>query len=189
MFDLPTILKPTATLHDRALEQAMHKGKPDLIPIANLMNPDTCPADLLMHLAWSLSVDVWDGAWSIGTQRDVIKQSLPIHLINGTLRAAKDALASAGYGDAEVIERYGWEVYDGSDTHDGSASYALPDHWAEYRIRLSRPITIEQAAQVREILETVAPARSHLKALDFTEALNIHNARITHDGQFTHGVA
>lgn len=27
MFDLPTILKPNATEHDRALEQAINKGK------------------------------------------------------------------------------------------------------------------------------------------------------------------
>ena len=189
MFDLPTILKPNATEHDRALEQAIRKGKPDLTPIAKLMNPETCPADLLMHLAWSFSVDVWDGAWSEGTKREVIKQSLPVHRVKGTLRAVKDALAAAGYGDAEVIERYGWEFYDGTAAHDGSITYAEADHWAEYRILLARPITIEQAAQVRAILETVAPARSHLKALDFTEALNTYNARITHDGQFTHGVA
>lgn len=189
MFDLPTILKPNATEHDHALEQAIRKGKPDLTPVAKLMNPETCPADLLMHLAWSFSVDVWDGAWSEGTKREVIKQSLPVHRVKGTLRAVKDALAAAGYGDAEVIERYGWERYDGAALHDGSLFHSAPDHWAEYRLRLARPITVEQAKQVRAILSTVAPARCHLKALDFTEALNTYNGAINHDAAFTHGVA
>ena len=136
-----------------------------------------------------MSIEEWDPNWSEDAKRSAIAQSVSIHRHKGTLGAVKRALKSAGYGDAEVIERYGWDFHDGVALHDGSIRYAPPDHWAEYRIRLAQPITVVQADQVRSILADVAPVRCHLKTLDFTEAFNAYNARITHDGQFTHGVA
>ena len=54
---------------------------------------------------------------------------------------------------------------------------------------LDRSITTEQAAKVRAVLEDVAPARCHLKALDFSRALNIYDAAFNYDGTYTHGVA
>lgn len=189
MSDLPTLLPPNAGSIERDFEQAQLRLDGLSEPIAALWNPDECPANLLPYLAWALSLGEWDPNWSEDAKRTSIKSSVSVHRRKGTIGAVKTALASAGYGDAEVIEHYGWEFYDGSVTHDGSASYAPPDHWAEYRVKLARPITVDQATQVRAILRDEAPVRCHLKALDFTEALNNYNARITHDGQFTHGVA
>jgi len=54
---------------------------------------------------------------------------------------------------------------------------------------LDRPITADQAAQVRKILASVAPARCHLKGLYFTQAANRYNAVISYDGTYTYGVA
>ncbi|ATF00789.1 phage tail protein I [Phaeobacter gallaeciensis] len=109
MFDLPTILKPNATTHDRALEQAICKGKPDLTPIATLMNPDTCPAHLLGWLAWSLSVDVWDPVWSETTKRSVLKASLEVHRKKGTVGSVRRALEGIGF-EADIRE---WFEVDG----------------------------------------------------------------------------
>jgi phage tail P2-like protein len=144
---------------------------------------------LLPFLAWAFSVEEWGSDWSQETKRETIANSVLVHRLKGTLAAVRFALASAGYGDATVIERFGWETHNGVANYDGSLVHSKPDHWAEYRVRLQRPITIEQAAQVRKILENVAPARCKLKAFEFTEALNTYNTRISHDGQFTHGVA
>lgn len=109
MFDLPTILKPNATLHDRALEQAIRTGKPDLTPIATLMNPDTCPMHLLGWLAWSLSVDVWDPDWSETTKRSVLRASLEVHRKKGTVGSVRRALEGIGF-EADIRE---WFEVDG----------------------------------------------------------------------------
>jgi P2-related tail formation protein len=153
------------------------------------MNPDTCPVLLLSWLAWAFSVEIWDTTWSEDAKRQVLRDSVRLHRVKGTLGPVKRALANAGYGEAEIIERFGRDFHDGTALHDGTTVYVEPDHWAEYRIRLTRPITVGQAAQVRAILKSIAPARCHLKALDYTEALNTYNARVTHDGLHTHGVA
>jgi len=188
MFDDVTILPPSATPAERALEAAIVAGKPDLSPIGQLMSAQTCPAELLGWMAWAFSIETWGADWSEEAKRQAIASSIEVHRRKGTIGSVRRALAAAGYGDAEIIERFGHETYDGATLHDGSFAHSEPDHWAEYRLRMARPITSEQAAQVREILANVAPARAHLKALDFTEVAHTYNARITHDGQFTHGV-
>ncbi|MCY1379282.1 hypothetical protein D3C81_2160510 [compost metagenome] len=54
---------------------------------------------------------------------------------------------------------------------------------------INRPISQETAADVRRILAAVAPARCHLHALNFTQALNAYDGAIRYDNTFTHGVA
>jgi len=190
MPEMQTLLPPNATPLARIVEQVMAERLMGIHEvIETLWDPFRCPLHLLPWLAWALSVDEWDEGWSEDQKRNVIAGSISIHRDKGTLASVKRALASAGYGEVAVVERHGWDFHDGTHIHDGSVTYAAPDHWAEYRAFLTRPITIEQADQVRRILADVAPAHCHLKALDFTEALNTYNARIGHDGIFTHGVA
>lgn len=189
MSDVATLLPPNTTPAERALEQSTARIGAVPVSIATLWNPDTCPLNILPWLAWTLSVDNWDSGWSETSKRESLRKAVEIHQIKGTVASIKAALAAAGYGDATVIERFGWETYNASYNYDGSIYYSTPDHWAEYRINLVRPITIAQANQVREILATVAPARCHLKALDFTEALNLYDNRIVYDGAYSYGVA
>lgn len=189
MSDAPSLLPNNATPLERSLDLFPVRIAPDPKRIATLWDAETCPAHLLPYLAWAFSVDDWQDDWPETQRRKVLLDAIAVHRRKGTVRAVKDALASAGFGDAQVIERHGWEKHNGAMTYNGTPTYSTPDHWAEYRVRLNRPITIEQAAQVRAILEKVAPARSRLKALEFTEALNTYNARVSHDGQYTHGVA
>jgi phage tail P2-like protein len=189
MSNLPSILPPGSSALEVLLEQFPMRLNGAVDPLSTLWDPMTCPVAFLPWLAWSLSVDEWDSDWSVATKRAALAESLAIHRLKGTPAAVKRALGAAGYGDASVVEFWGWADYDGSLSYDGSEDYKGPDDWAEYRIYLVRPITIEQSKQVRTILSTVAPARCHLKGLYFTEALNAYNARISYDGQFTHGVA
>lgn len=190
MSDLPTLLPPSTTSQMDALEIVMAERLIGLdLPIRTLWDVDTCPHHLLDWLAWAFSVDIWLGDWPESTKREVLRQSIAVHRQKGTRASVIRALQAAGYGDAELIERYAWDRYDGTYVHDGAIAHTAPDHWAEYRLRLKRPITIAQAERVRIILETVAPVHCHLKAFDFTQALNVYNAAITHDGTFSHGVA
>lgn len=189
MSDPISILPPNRTTAEAAMEQAVFLGDPDQSGVSALMDPQTCPAELLGLLAWALSVDDWDPDWSDGTKRAACASAVSVHRRKGTVRSVKEALAAAGYGEAQIIERFGWEQHDGTYLRDGSITRVSPDHWAEYRVVLTRPISIEQAAQVREILSNTAPVSRRLKVLEFTQALNLHNNTILRDGSFTRGVA
>ncbi len=63
--------------------------------IETLWDAWRCPAELLPWLAWALSVDVWDDAWSIPTKRQAIADSPDYHRIKGTVQAVTAALALA----------------------------------------------------------------------------------------------
>lgn len=189
MSDLTSVLPANATELEKALELVARHGANIPSVIGQLWNPDTCPPEYLVWLAWALSVDFWDAKWSDETKRNVLRDSVQLHKVKGTLGSVKRALKSAGYGDARVVERYAHNLYDGQHLHDGSIDYQSADHWAEYRVFLTRPITIEQAAQVREILSTVAPARCHLKALDYRTAANLYDGSIFYDGTYTQGIS
>lgn len=68
--------------------------------VKSVWNPATCPADLLDHLANTLSVDVWDQSWDEEKKRRVIRRAIPVQKIKGTLAALREY---AGYRDAEIV--------------------------------------------------------------------------------------
>lgn len=189
MFDaeFPSVLPSHSTDFERALEQTslwvIQNSE-----IVDVWNPDTCPPEFLPFLSWGLSGDLWDAGWAEDDRRTYARATIEVHRKKGTVGGIKAALKASGYGDAIVLERFGWDFYDGQRARDGSIRRYPPDHWAEYRIILARPITIQQAAQVRTILRATAPARCRLKALDFTQASNLYNARLTRDGNSTRGI-
>jgi len=186
----PSLLPPNATSQERAMEASTARLAEVPVPVAKLWQPHTCPAALLPWLAWTLSVDEWDGDWSDEQQRRSIAMSVAIHKTKGTLGSIRRVLAAAGYGDAVILEGLDAERYDGAVNYSGSHFYGQDEtHWAMYRVYLSRPITIAQAAQVRRLLEHTAPARCHLAGLHYTQALNLYDSTITYDNQYTHGVA
>lgn len=185
-----SLLPPNATRLERALEQVMARIAAVPVPIADLWSPARCPVPLLPWLAWTVSVDDWDTTWTEETQRAVIAASVEIHRHKGTLWAMKRALAVAGLGDAEIIEHYAPDHLDGTWSLDGSRMLAPADHWAEYRVTLRRPVTVAQSHRARRILQSVAPARCHLKALDFTAAAHLLDGSIAAlDGTYALGVA
>lgn len=73
------------------------------VPFDLIWNADNCPIEYLPFLAYAWSVDEWNDAWSIETQRNVIKNSVWVHQRKGTLGAVKRALAAMNY-DTSVIE-------------------------------------------------------------------------------------
>lgn len=73
------------------------------VPFDLIWDVDNCPIEYLPFLAYAWSVDEWNDAWSIETQRNVIKNSVWVHQRKGTLGAVKRALAVMNY-DTSVIE-------------------------------------------------------------------------------------
>ncbi len=87
-----------------ALERAQCTGIENMpVPLRDLWQADSCPAELLPWLAWALSVDVWEDAWSDAQKREVIRRSVEIHKHKGTLYAVEQAIAALGI-EAELTE-------------------------------------------------------------------------------------
>lgn len=188
--DIPSILPPQNTgIAEQEIEQVSAGRLIFYDYIRPLWSPEDCPADLLPWLAWALSVDEWDAAWTDADRRAVVAGSALVHRRKGTIGSIRRALRNAGYGDAEVIEGQQSQVYDGSILHSGQDYYAAPDHWAQYRVNMFRPITNRQAAVIRRILGATAPLRCELVALNFTAAPFEHNAAITYNGAANYGVS
>lgn len=185
---MSSILPPNASVLERALEGAVADARPDLSAIPTLLSPENCPSELLPWLAWSLLVNDWDETWPEETQRSVISTSILIHRQKGTVKSIRDSIRAFGFGEAVITEGYGGSSYSDQIVYDGSEDYGEPDHWAEYRVYLERPITIDQANQLKRILREVAPARCHLKGLYFIQASHRFNAATLYDGSYTHGV-
>lgn len=92
------LLPPNATPQERALAETVSRSSEIFVPVRDTWNPDTCPAVALPWLAWALSVDEWDSAWSEEQKREAIKSSIAVHEQKGTIGAVKEALAALGYG-------------------------------------------------------------------------------------------
>lgn len=184
-----SLLPPNATAQERALEGATARIGDVPAPLRDLWNPDTCPAALLPWLAWAFGVDEWDAKWSDEAKRNTIRDAVMIQRRKGSVWSIKRTIANAGYGDSMLIEGSSNNFYNGAFTHNGLKTYGDPTEWARYRFVLSRPISNDQAAQVRRMLDQTAPARCHLIEMIFTEAANLYDGAISYNGAFNHGVA
>lgn len=190
MSDAASLLPSNASAVERAVEHATARLGDVPVPLREIHDPDTCPAALLPWLAWAWGIDEWDDKWSDDAKRESIRRAYAVHAHKGSVRSIRDVLAAAGYGDVSIIEGLDAEQYNGAITYNGDMYYGPGDtYWAMYRIYLTRPITIAQAAQVRRLLSVTAPARCKLEGLHYTEALNLYDNRIRYDGSYTHGVA
>lgn len=203
---------------EEAMAKAVAAQFPVPVPVGSLWSPDECPSHLLPWLAWALSVDEWDRDWPEEIKRQVISESVAIHRRKGTVEAVKRLLRAQGWVfdqpvlinlldgswqldgantleqpyfefGAELIERYGHEILDGRWRLNGNINLDDADHWAEYRLRIFRVITIDQAAAIRRALATVAPARSHLRVLIYPGALLRLDGTWNLGGTFTLGEA
>lgn len=102
------ILPDEATALERALLAVELAALAEVDPrvIATIWDPLQCPAVLLPWLAWSLSVDVWDDAWTEDRKRKVIAASPLVHRLKGTRGAVRRALDAF---DLESVIIEWWE--------------------------------------------------------------------------------
>ncbi|MEG9499899.1 phage tail protein I [Mannheimia indoligenes] len=185
-----SLLPTNSSKLEKRLSQTLSEISHIPIPINLLWQVKTCPATLLSWLAWSLSVDEWDENWSDEQKRNTILESIEIHQTKGTPSSIRRVLASAGYGEIDIIENTADILYNNSNTYNGDYLHgATETHWATYKIILKRPISIEQAEQVKRLLAHTAPVRCHLVGLSFEQANNLYNQKITYNGEYSYGVA
>lgn len=183
------LLPPGSTNQEVALEHP--QGRVDAIPVPldTLFDPRRCPETHLPWLAWALSVDVWDDAWSAPAKRQVIAESIRVHRLKGTVGSVKRAIAAAIGQTPTIIEGLHRPRRDGSCRRNAHYFRGWPQAWALYRAVLSRPVTNRQAQAVRAILSVTAPARSRLLSLDFRAAALLRDGSGSRNNAYNRGVA
>ncbi|MCK4131022.1 phage tail protein I [Ralstonia pseudosolanacearum] len=92
-----TLLPPNATPLERRAAQAGGRIERVPVPLRDLWNPATCPAELLPFLAWSFSVDRWNPAWPLATKRAVTAAAYFVHRKKGTIGALRRAVEPLGF--------------------------------------------------------------------------------------------
>ncbi len=63
---------------------------------ASAWDADRVPEAYLPHLAWALSVDEWDPAWSVPAKRAAIRGAVAAHRLKGTAAGVKGMLDRLG---------------------------------------------------------------------------------------------
>lgn len=94
--NIPCLL-PNASELEKKASQILQQAVRNPIIIADLINPDRCPVELLPYLAWAFSVDRWEENWAETLKRAVIKQAFFVHKHKGTLSAIKRVIEPIGY--------------------------------------------------------------------------------------------
>ncbi|WP_047237349.1 phage tail protein I [Chromobacterium subtsugae] len=182
------LLPPNRTALEAALADALALNL-DASALRGLADSARCPAVVLPWLAWARSVEQFDAARTEAEQRALIASSFDVHRRKGTIAAMRQVFRDLGLGEVAIDEGTGGYRYDGTGAYDGFASYGDPDGWAEYRVRIDKLLSVEQAGVARALLADIAPARCMLFGLDFSAADLIYNDMASYDGAYTFGVA
>ena len=137
---------------ERQAAQALAQIQRVPIPLRQLWNTNTCPTPLLPYLAWSLSVDRWDGNWSDSTKRAAIRASFFIHSRKGTIGALRRVVEPLGYL-IEIIEW--WQT----------APEGVPGTFALKVGVLETGITEEMYQELTFLIDDAKPRSRHLTGL------------------------
>ncbi len=100
---MDSILPPNSTPLELDLETVCAGIENIPVPIRDIWSADTCPADLLPWLAWSLSIDSWKSYWPEHVKRGIINTAITIQRKKGTRQAVGDVVRSFG-GELELKE-------------------------------------------------------------------------------------
>lgn len=137
-------------------------------------------------LAEKWSVTGYDGEFITEThhsKRLLIQGAVELHRKKGTPWAIREVLRKLGFGEIEIDEGLKARTYE----HSVVSAIPQSEKWAHYAVRLSKPITNEQAANVRKVLRNFAPARCILAVLDYKVAPILYNNKARYNGQYNHG--
>lgn len=92
-----SLLPPNTTKLEHSLEETTAQISDIPVPIAQYIDPENCPAELLPWLAWELSLDLWDENWTEAQKRAAIAASPYVHHKKGTPSAIKRSIETIGY--------------------------------------------------------------------------------------------
>ncbi|OIT13454.1 phage tail protein I [Ralstonia solanacearum] len=181
------LLPPNATTLERNLAATCAQRANLPVAVRTLYQPAACPSALLPWMAWQFGVDGWELAESEDARRALYKGAIPLHMRKGTPWAVREVIRRLGFGEVTIVEGRRIRRRDGSCTRNGDYVHGRRGAWAEYIVKLSHPITRDQADHLRIAIERYAPARSHLVALDYTAAPIRHNGMALRNGQYNRG--
>ncbi|AOK51423.1 phage tail protein I [Burkholderia stagnalis] len=181
------LLPPNATPLERRAATALAASVDLPVPVRGYWNPDDCPAALLPYLAAEVSVDGWELAESDDARRALIRSAIALHQKRGTPWAIREVIRRLGFGEVTIVEGRRVRRRDGSARYNGDYVHGRETAWAEYIVKLSRPITRDQADNLKAVLERYAPRRSMLASLDYREAPIRYNGFARRDGQYNRG--
>ncbi|MBM1191690.1 phage tail protein I [Pseudomonas weihenstephanensis] len=148
----PSLLPRNASDLERQAAQALTQIQRVPVPLRQLWNPDTCPAELLPYLAWSLSVDRWDSKWLESTKRAAIRASYVIHSRKGTIGALRRVVEPLGYL-IEIVEW--WQT----------VPEGVPGTFALKVGVLDTGITEEMYQELTFLIDDAKPVSRHLTGL------------------------
>lgn len=176
-----TILPPSSSdlevdLFDAFKEVMEEKLQVPNIPIKFLWNADLCPTKFLPHLACAFSVDGDPADFSTTQLRNLIKNSLEIHLRKGTVWSVKQVVEDLGYGVTSLIE----------GDRDGSDNIIRDDgRWAHFAVEIDTPISIAAANATVALIQALAPVSRKLVLFTYTAVALRYDGGVNDDGDFT----
>lgn len=154
-----SLLPPNSTPLERATESATARIGAVPVPLRELVDPDSCPIDLLPYLAWALSIDTWSSDWPESIKRARVRQAIPIQRRKGTAASVRDVIAS--FGGAVAIREW-WQSNPRAVPHTFSLIVSLDG------IVGSEATAAYADAVIAEVTRT-KPVRSHFT---FSQALS-----------------
>ncbi|MFZ0615421.1 MAG: phage tail protein I [Chthoniobacterales bacterium] len=116
------LLPINATAQEKATSYATARLSDIPVPLRSLWNPDTCPVSLLPWLAWGLSVDEWNPDWTEPQKRSVIRESVSVHRLKGTIGAVRRIVDSFGLG---IVIREWWQKSPAGTPHTFTLSISV----------------------------------------------------------------
>lgn len=143
------LLPPNATAQERAIAGATARLGTVPTPLRDVWSPDTCPAELLPWLAWSLSLDSWQPYWPDAVKRQRIRMAVDIARSKGTAKSVRDVVSSFG---SELTLNEWWQT-----------TPKRAPHTFEVLLRLGSGVPISAGYQL-DIIDEVSrtkPVRSH----------------------------
>lgn len=156
-----------------------------LVYLVDLVRPNLLP--VLADQFSMFDEASWLLAESVDARRNLIKSAAELHRYKGTPWAIREVIRLLGFGEIVLQEGLGNQIRDGSITRDAAHVHGDPGSWPLYRVFLSKPITNDQAALLRRLLLSIAPARCRLVSLDYASVAIRHNEFARRDGQYNHG--
>lgn len=166
-----SLLPTGSTPLERAATEAMAEAMALRVPLRDLWSPDRCPLPLLPYLAWALSVDRWDQAWTEKIKRSVIKASFFVHKRKGTINAVRRVVEPLGYL-IEVLEW--WQT----------VPMGTPGTFALKVGVLDTGITEEMYKELERLIDDAKPVSRHLTglAISLESQGNLNIAVSLHEG-------
>lgn len=175
-----TILPPSSTqleidLLDTFIETVSSKiGNP--IEIKHLWNPDECPVEFLQHLATAFSVDGDTTLYTETQLRNLIKASINLHHIKGTLGSIVDVIETLGYTVNDITE---------GDRDNNDNVIRTDGRWANFTVEINEPIPIQSAYAAVHIIEAIAPVSRKLTLFTYDNTPNRWDGKPNSEGDLT----